>query len=58
MEVNCKMEDKLFNVLDVLLVVFILLKLCGLIFWSWFWVLSPLWVTIILGLVFRENENS
>ena len=58
MEVNCKMEDKLFNVLDVLLVVFILLKLCGLIFWSWFWVLSPLWVTIILGLVFRENEES
>ena len=58
MEVNCKMEDKLFNVLDVLLVVFVLLKLCGLIFWSWFWVLSPLWVTIILGLVFRENENS
>ena len=58
MEVNCKMEDKLFNVLDVLLVIFILLKLCGLIFWSWFWVLSPLWVTIILGLVFRENENS
>ena len=58
MEVNCKMEDKLFNVLDVLLVIFILLKLCGLIFWSWFWVLSPLWVTIILGLVFRENEES
>ena len=52
------MEDKLFNILDVLLVVFVLLKLCGLIFWSWFWVMSPLWVTIILGLVFRENEES
>lgn len=52
------MEDKLFNILDVLLFLFILLKLCGLIFWSWFWVLSPLWATIILAILVRENENS
>lgn len=26
---------------DVLLVVFIVLKLIGVIAWSWFWVLSP-----------------
>ena len=36
----------------VLLVVFIVLKLVGVINWSWIWVLSPLWIGwIILGLI-------
>lgn len=30
--------------LSVLLIVFIVLKLCGVIAWSWFWVLSPFWI--------------
>lgn len=33
----------------VLLIVFIVLKLCGVIAWSW-WVLSPLWIPIALWL--------
>ena len=33
---------------SVLLIVFIILKLCRVINWSWFWVLSPLWVSIII----------
>lgn len=37
---------------DVLLIVFIVLKLVGVINWSWIWVLSPLWIGwIILGLI-------
>lgn len=36
---------------DVLLVVFIVLKFCGLISWSWFWVLSPLWISVILVII-------
>lgn len=36
----------------VLLVVFIVLKLVGVINWSWVWVLSPLWIGwIIIGLI-------
>lgn len=35
----------------VLLVVFIVLKLVGVINWSWWWVLSPLWISIILFLL-------
>lgn len=40
----------------VLLVVFIILKLCHLIKWSWWWVLSPLWIgaaicLLVLGIV-------
>lgn len=34
----------------VLLIVFIVLKLCGVIAWSWWWVLSPLWIPIALWL--------
>jgi hypothetical protein len=31
-----------------LTVAFIVLKLCGVIKWSWLWVLSPIWITIVL----------
>ena len=37
--------------LGLLTVVFITLKLCGIITWSWWWVLSPLWISAGLGLV-------
>jgi hypothetical protein len=39
------------GILDVLLVVFIVLKLCGVIAWSWWWVLSPLWITLAIALI-------
>lgn len=29
----------------LLTIVFIVLKLCGVISWPWIWVLSPLWIT-------------
>lgn len=32
----------------LLTIVFIILKLIGKIDWSWWWVLSPLWITFIL----------
>lgn len=34
----------------LLTIVFIVLKLCGVIKWSWLWVLSPLWIGIALVL--------
>lgn len=36
---------------DLLLAAFIVLKLTGVIDWSWWWVLSPLWIPIVLMLV-------
>ena len=33
---------------DILLVMFIVLKLCGVIDWSWWWVLSPLWISLAI----------
>ena len=34
------------GVTGLLQVAFIVLKLCGVIKWSWWWVLSPSWITI------------
>ena len=33
---------------DLLLIAFIVLKLSGIINWSWFWVLAPLWIPFAL----------
>ena len=35
----------------LLTIVFIILKLCGIITWSWWWVLSPLWISTILWVI-------
>jgi hypothetical protein len=35
----------------LLTIVFIILKLCGVIAWSWWWVLSPLWINAIIAVV-------
>jgi hypothetical protein len=40
--------------LDILLtIVFLILKLTGTIGWSWWWVLSPLWLplAVVLGII-------
>ena len=34
-----------------LLLLFVALKLLGVIDWSWFWVLSPLWISIALAIL-------
>jgi hypothetical protein len=33
----------------VLFIVFLVLKLTGVINWSWWWVTSPLWIPLALG---------
>lgn len=32
----------------LLQIVFIILKLCHIIEWSWWWVLAPTWITVLL----------
>lgn len=43
----------------LLTIAFVVLKLCKVISWSWWWVLSPLWISvgiaiiaIIIGIIF------
>lgn len=35
----------------LLTIVFITLKLTGYIAWPWFWVLSPLWISFLVGVL-------
>ena len=35
----------------LLTIAFIVLKLCKVISWSWWWVLSPIWIVAILVVV-------
>lgn len=39
--------------LELLTLAFIILKLCGVIQWSWLWVLSPIWIptALVLGIL-------
>ena len=36
----------------LLTIVFIVLKLLGYISWSWLWVTSPMWISLILWFLF------
>lgn len=33
---------------SLLTLIFIVLKLCKVIDWSWIWVLSPMWISVLL----------
>ena len=35
----------------LLAILFIALKLTGFISWSWLWVLSPIWIPTVIGIV-------
>lgn len=37
--------------LGLLTIVFIVLKLCGVISWSWLWVLSPIWLLFLIIII-------
>lgn len=57
---NNRGESDGISLCGVLLIVFIVLKLCKLIDWSWLWVLSPLWIPFVIfilaELIKRLNE--
>ena len=37
--------------IDLLQIAFIVLKLCGVISWSWWWVLAPTLATILIAVI-------
>lgn len=39
------------NFVEALQIVFIVLKLCKIINWSWWWVLAPTWIGFIVGII-------
>lgn len=36
---------------SVLFIVFLVLKLCGVIAWSWWWITAPLWIPAGIALI-------
>lgn len=53
------MDDNRGNmkICDVLTVVFIVLKLVGVINWSWIWVLAPFWIPLLLYILLSVAET-
>ena len=49
---NNKNSVKGIGFCGLLAIVFIVLKLVGVISWSWLWVLSPIWISMGVGLIF------
>lgn len=39
------------SVSTVLFLIFLVLKLCDVIDWSWWWVTSPVWIPVALAMV-------
>lgn len=39
------------GVISILGIVFIILKLCHVINWSWLWVLAPFWVSALIAII-------
>ncbi len=37
------------GIVSVLTIIFIVLKLLGVIKWSWVWVLSPIWISAVIA---------
>lgn len=48
---NDNKTSKGISFLGLLAIAFIVLKLVGVISWSWLWVLSPLWIPIVIALL-------
>jgi fatty acid desaturase len=44
-------NSKGLGLVSVLTIVFVVLKLVGVINWSWLWVLSPIWIDLLLFVV-------
>lgn len=42
------MNNSGMGITGILGIIFIVLKLCGVIKWSWLWTLSPFWIGLLL----------
>lgn len=48
---NTKTKQGGLGIVSILTIVFIVLKLSGVIKWQWIWVLSPIWISTLAAVV-------
>lgn len=48
---NSKSSSGGIGFVGLLAIAFIVLKLCGVIDWSWLWVLAPIWISFAIVLI-------
>lgn len=48
MDNNSKKKKGSLGIVSILTIIFVILKLCGVIDWSWLWVLCPIWITLLI----------
>lgn len=48
---NNQVAGRCISLGTVLFIVFLILKLCNVITWSWWWVTAPLWIPFGLALI-------
>ncbi|MBR0420561.1 MAG: helix-turn-helix domain-containing protein [Erysipelotrichaceae bacterium] len=46
---NSNRSNSGYGIVSILTIIFVVLKLTNNIDWSWVWVLSPIWITLIIG---------
>lgn len=54
MQVNQSTSVRGIGFTGLLTIAFVILKLCNVIKWSWWWVLSPIWISallVVLGVI-------
>lgn len=51
MKLTFKWADEFGTVNSSMLAMFIVLKLTGVVAWSWIWVLCPFWIPVIIAVV-------
>ncbi len=50
---NDRQNNVCLRYIDVLIIVFVVLKLANVIRWEWIWVLSPLWGEILIVIIYN-----
>ena len=51
------MIKKLAKLVAIIQIVFIILRIIGLIHWSWAWVFSPIWITTLIAVMSVVFDN-
>ena len=51
------MIKKLAKLVVIIQIVFIILRIIGLIHWSWAWVFSPIWITALIAVMSVVFDN-